>query len=50
MTCVAKGVDVGLDANGKVLTSLVMVPGEAPVEKQQARRAGPDHSLCFERP
>ena len=23
-----------MDANGKVLTSLVMVPGEAPVEKQ----------------
>jgi hypothetical protein len=29
VTCVAKSVDVGVDANGKILNSLVMVPGEA---------------------
>ena len=31
VTCVAKSVDVGVDANGKTLNSLVMVPGEVPM-------------------
>ena len=40
VTCVAKGVDVGEDANGKVLTSLVMVPGEAPGGNKRRRWTG----------
>jgi hypothetical protein len=37
VTCVAKVVDVGEDANGKILNSLVMVPGEVPVESNKRR-------------
>jgi hypothetical protein len=38
VTCVAKSIEVGQDNNGKILTSLVMVPGEVPVA---ARRTWP---------
>jgi hypothetical protein len=38
VTCVAKSVDVGVDANGKILNSLVMVPGEALTNARAPRK------------
>ena len=38
VTCIAKGEEVGVDANGKVLTSLVMVPGREPRGGRRVKR------------
>ena len=49
MTCVAKVVEVGVDANGKVLKSLVMVPGEIAGDRL-GRKRWTKSSSCSARP